>query len=53
MSFEVQSYHETSDWKLTALPFLKKEEAWNNLFWQIIENREKSLKKVMGWKCML
>ena len=46
MSFEVQSYHKTSQWKLTALPFLKREEAWNNLFWQIIENREKSLKKL-------
>jgi len=46
MSVEVQSYHETSEWKLAAMPFLKKEEAWNNLFWQIIENREKSLKKL-------
>jgi predicted GNAT family acetyltransferase len=34
-------------WKPLALPFLRKKEACNNLFWQIIKQREKS--SIQGW----
>jgi predicted GNAT family acetyltransferase len=34
-------------WKQRALPFLRKKEAWNNLFWQIIKQRENSSSQ--GW----
>lgn len=45
MKFRVQSYTNLGSWKSRALPFLKKEEGWNNLFWQILRVYEKSLKK--------
>jgi len=38
----VQSYPKLAAWKSKALPYLKKEEGWNNLFWQIIRTYEKS-----------
>jgi predicted GNAT family acetyltransferase len=38
----VQSYPKLTAWKSKALPYLKKEEGWNNLFWQIIRAYEKS-----------
>ena len=43
----VQSYREIVAWKERAIPFLKENEAWNNLFWQIIQKREKSA--IKGW----
>ena len=38
----MQSYPRLTAWKSKALPYLKKEEGWNNLFWQIIRAYEKS-----------
>ena len=38
----MQSYPKLAAWKSKALPYLKKEEGWNNLFWQIIRAYEKS-----------
>ena len=42
LKFRVQSYPKLAAWKSKALPYLKKEEGWNNLFWQIIRTYEKS-----------
>jgi len=36
---------EFASWERKALPYLRKEEGWNNLFWQIIRTREKSSRK--------
>ena len=36
---------EFASWKHKALPHLRKEEGWNNLFWQIMRTREKSSRK--------
>ena len=47
MKYRIQTYAELADWKRKALPFLREKEGWNNLFWQIIENREKTSNR--GW----
>lgn len=47
MKFRVQSYSELEFWKHKALPHLRQNEGWNNLFWQIIQNREKE--RYNGW----
>ena len=47
MNHRVQSYREIASWKQRAIPFLKENEAWNNLFWQIIQKMEKSV--IKGW----
>jgi predicted GNAT family acetyltransferase len=40
----VQSYPKLAAWKSKAIPYLKKEEGWNNLFWQIIRTYERSVR---------
>jgi len=47
LKFRVQSYSELESWKPKALPHLRQNEGWNNLFWQIIQNREKE--RYDGW----
>ena len=47
MKYRVQAYSEINLWKQCALPFLSKKEAWNNLFWQIIKQRE--ISSSQGW----
>jgi predicted GNAT family acetyltransferase len=42
LRLRVQSYSEISSWKNKALPYLRKEEGWNNLFWQIIDTKERT-----------
>ena len=45
MNFRIQSYEEVSLWKQDAFQYIQKNESLNNLFWQIIRNREKSLEE--------
>jgi len=47
LKYRVQTYSQINLWKQGALSFLRKKEAWNNLFWQIIKQRENSSSQ--GW----
>jgi predicted GNAT family acetyltransferase len=47
LSYRVQSYSDIGSWEQEAWPFLKKEEGWNNLFWQVLQNWKKSIRP--GW----
>lgn len=47
LKYRVQSYEKFASWKKRALPYLKKEEGRNNIFWQIIRNKEKTANE--GW----
>ena len=47
LNLRIESYPDLGSWKNKALDYLRTEEGVNNLFWQIIKMRERSMQK--GW----